>query len=391
MNFLSELMIGTYLKDSTLAASSFMNLIKLFIVNGGIDREYLPKALSLAMASFLTIPYRVFEQVKFARKLAELQINLPPIFIIGHHRSGTTYFHDLMSRDPNFGYLEHWQGMRGSEIFLSSPELAKHWTNSNYPRKRTSDEIMVLANSPVEEEFALANSSPYSFYASLLFPRNMKKIFQQFVLFEDDNEQIKTQWKKAYTTILKRIVLSKKEKNLLLKNPVNTARIKILLEIFPDAKFIYLYRNPYTIYASTIQLYTRILAQSALQNITEVELEENIIFIYQQMMQKYLVEKNYIPPENLIEIRYEDFIGNEIIYLKRIYTQFKLSDFEQSESEFKKYIDSQDRYKTNKYILDEETITKITEQWRFTIEKWKYDVPDELRAYPENGSSLESV
>ncbi|MGB8688990.1 MAG: sulfotransferase [Microcoleus sp.] len=391
MKSLAKLMIDTYLKDSTLAGSSFINLMKLFVVNGGIDREYLPQALSIAMASFLTIPYRVFEKMKFAQKIAELEIDLPPIFIIGHHRSGTTYFHDLMSRDPNFGYLEHWQGMRGSEIFLSSPELAKHWADSNYPKKRKSDDVMVLANSPVEEEFALGNSSPYSFYTSLYFPKNMKKTFQQVVLFEDDNEQIKNQWKTAYTDVLKRIFLSKNGKRLLLKNPVNTARINILLEIFPDAKFIYLYRNPYTVYTSMSQLYKRILPLSRLQNITEVELEANIIFIYQQMMQKYLVDKNHIPPENLIEIRYEDFIGNEILYLKRIYNQFNLSDFEQSESEFKKYIDSQVKYKTNKYTLDEETITKITEEWRFTIEKWQYDIPDELRAYPKNGSSLESA
>jgi hypothetical protein len=391
MKSLAKLMIDTYLKDSTLAGSSFINLMKLFIVNGGIDREYLPQALSIAMASFLTIPYRVFEKIKFAQKIAELEIDLPPIFIIGHHRSGTTYFHDLMSRDPNFGYLEHWQGMRGSEIFLSSPELAKHWADSNYPSKRKSDDVMVLANSPVEEEFALGNSSPYSFYTSFCFPKNLKKTFQQVVLFEDGNEQIKHQWKKDYTSLLKRISLSKNGKRLLLKNPVNTARINILLEIFPDAKFIYLYRNPYIVYASMSQAYKRVLPMLRLQNITEVELEQNIIFIYQQMMQKYLVDKNHIPPENLIEIRYEDFIGNEILYLKRIYNQFNLSDFEQSESEFKKYIDSQAKYKTNKYILDEETITKISEEWRFTIEKWQYDIPDELKAYPENGSSLESI
>jgi omega-hydroxy-beta-dihydromenaquinone-9 sulfotransferase len=391
MKFLTGLMIRTYLKDSTLAGSSFINLMKLFLVNRGIDREYLPQAFSLAMISFLTIPYRVFEKVKFVRKIAELEIDLPPIFIIGHHRSGTTYFHDLMSRDPNFGYLEHWQGMRGSEIFLSSPELAKDWADSNYPRKRRADDVMVLASSPAEEEFALGNSSPYSFYTWLWFPKNMKKIFQQCVLFEYENEQIKTQWKKAYTTILKRIILSKNGKRLLLKNPVNTARINILLEIFPDAKFIYLYRNPYTVYASASQLYKRILPLSRLQNITEVELEENIIFIYQQIMQKYLVDKNHIPPENLIEVKYEDFIGNEILYLNKIYTQFKLSGFEHSESEFKKYIDSQAKYKTNKYILDEKTITKITEEWRFTIEKWQYDIPDEFRADPENGRSLESI
>lgn len=373
--------IFTAAQEHPLAGSSFINLIKLLTLNGGIDREYLTRTLSIAMASFSTIPLRVFETVKFAQKIADLPIDFPPIFLIGHHRSGTTYLHDLMSRDPNFCYLEHWQAMGGSEIFLGSPELAKSWADSNYPRKRISDGVIMYAESPEEEEFALANSSLYSFYAWHYFPKNMKKLFQQFALFENQNDQIKTEWKKAYMQVLQRISLCGNGKRLLIKNPVHTARVKILLEIFPDAKFICIYRNPYTIYASTRQLYKKLLPIFQLQNISEVELEENILYIYQQMMQKYLADKNYIPPENLIEIRYEDFIGNEILYLNKVYSQFNLPGFEQAESEFKKYIESQAKYKTNQYILDEETITKITEEWKFTIEKWQYDLPDSFRSY----------
>ncbi len=368
--------------EHPLAGSSFINLIKLLILNGGIDREHLSRALFIAKVSFLTIPLRVFERVKFSRKIAKLQIDLPPIFIIGHHRSGTTYLHDLMSRDSNFCFLEHWQAMGGSEIFLGSPEVAKSWGDSNYPRKRISDGVIMFTDSPEEEEFALANSSVFSFYAWHYFPKSTKKLFQKFGLFEGQSEQIKTKWKKAYTRILKRISLSGNGKRIMIKNPVNTARVKILLEIFPDAKFIHLYRNPYTIYASTRQLYKKLLPIFMLQNINEVELEENIIYIYQKMMQNYLVDKNYIPEENLIEIRYEDFVGNEILYLNRIYSQFNLPGFEEAESEFKRYIASQTKYQTNKYILDEKTITKITEQWKFTIEKWQYDLPDDLRSYP---------
>jgi hypothetical protein len=230
--------IFTAAQEHPLAGSSFINLIKLLTLNGGIDREYLPRTLSIAMASFLTIPLRVYEKVKFSQKIADLPIDLPPIFLIGHHRSGTTYLHDLMSRDPNFCYLEHWQAMGGSEIFLGSPELAKSWADSNYPRKRISDGVIMYADSPEEEEFARANSSMYSFYAWHYFPKNMKKMFQQFALFENPNDQIKSEWKKAYMKVLNRISFSGNGKRLLIKNPVHTARVKILLEIFPEAKFI---------------------------------------------------------------------------------------------------------------------------------------------------------
>ncbi len=368
----------TAVEQHPLAGSSFISLMKLFLGNGGVDREYLPQALSVATASFLTIPLKIFENVKFSQKIADTQLEFPPIFIIGHPRSGTTYFQYLMSLDPNLGYLENWQAMRGSEIFLSNQELAKRWADSNYPRKRISDGVMMFANSPAEEEYPLANACPYSFYTWFYFPKNMRKIFQNFVLFEGVDQQIISEWKRAYTKMLKRITLSANGKRLILKNPINTARVKILLSMFPDAKFIHIYRNPYSIYASTNTLYKKIVRVLGLQTINEAELEENIIFIYKQMMEKFLVDKSSIPPENLIEIKYEDFIGNEIQYFKQIYEQFKLPDFEQAEAEFKKYIKSQANYETNKYTLDEETIKKITEEWRFTIEKWQYDLPTEL-------------
>lgn len=368
----------TAVEQHPLAGSSFISLMKLFLGNGGVDREYLPQALSIATASFLTIPLKIFENVKFSQKIADTQLEFPPIFIIGHPRSGTTYFQYLMSLDPNLGYLENWQAMRGSEIFLSNQELAKRWADSNYPRKRISDGVMMFANSPAEEEYPLANACPYSFYTWFYFPKNMRKIFQNFVLFEGVDQQIISEWKRAYTKMLKRITLSAHGKRLILKNPINTARVKILLSMFPDAKFIHIYRNPYSIYASTNTLYKKIVRLLGLQNINEAELEENIIFIYKQMMEKFLVDKSSIPPENLIEIKYEDFIGNEIQYFKQIYEQFNLLDFEQAEAEFKKYIKSQANYETNKYTLDEETIKKITEEWSFTIEKWQYDLPTEL-------------
>jgi hypothetical protein len=46
----------------------------------------------------------------------------------------------------------------------------------------------------------------------------------------------------------KRGVVSKdKPKPLLIKSPVHTARIPLLLRLFPKAKFIYMHRNPYEV------------------------------------------------------------------------------------------------------------------------------------------------
>lgn len=108
-------------------------------------------------------------------------------------------------------------------------------------------------------------------------------------------------------------------------------------------------------------------------------MSENIFYLYKSMMKKCLSDRSLIPPANLIEISYEDFVGNEMSYLSKIYAQFNLPGFEIAEPLFKKYIESQANYETNKYSLDAETIRRIGEEWKFTIDLWQYDVPETIR------------
>jgi len=344
-----------------LAYGSFINWIKLLLENGGIEKN-ITKALYISLSTLFGIPFRIFENARFGKKIKNLEIKESPILIIGHWRSGTTYLHNLISQDKSLGYISGFQAF-APEVFLGIEKVFKP----------------IL--SPQEEEHAIANMCSYSFYHGLFFPKNIKKYFRKFVVFDEDSEEIRTKWKEIYIEILKKASFSMRGKRLVLKNPTNTGRIKILLEIFPDAKFIHIYRNPYAVYASTKHLFcTRILREWAFQDISEEELEENILLLYKEIMQRFFEEKNLIPPRNFVEIKYEDLEVNPLEELKRIYNELELPGFEKSKEDFKAYITaSQANYKKNKYMLNDETIKKVYQHWKFTIERWKYDVPEDLR------------
>jgi hypothetical protein len=363
-----------------LSGGSFLNWLKLLVVNGGVDRPYLPQALTVSQLSFLTIYLRIVEQVRFGWQIENCAIAQPPIFIIGHWRSGTTYLLNLITQDNSLGYISRFQAFRGSEIFLSYPDLAKRWTHEDFSGQRISDNIIMSAYSPCEEEFALANSSVYSFYHGFYFPKNMKEIFQKWALFETVDKSEQAAWKKAYMKLVKKVTLGAAGKRLVLKNPLNTARIPVLLEMFPEAKFIHIYRNPYKIYASAHQLFQRLVASLGLQSISESEISHNIIFFYQQMMQKFLNDRQMIKPDNLVEIKYEDFVGNELAVLQHIYNQFDLPGFEDAKDNFSQYLQSQASYQVNQYELQAKTIDTITEAWKFAFEVWPYDLPDDIKA-----------
>ena len=51
------------------------------------------------------------ENIRFGRKLRETQIKQPPIFVLGHWRSGSTLLHNLITSDPQFSYVSLYQTM----------------------------------------------------------------------------------------------------------------------------------------------------------------------------------------------------------------------------------------------------------------------------------------
>lgn len=361
------------LTSHPLSMGSFTNWLNLLIHNGGVDKKYIPKALCISLISCLGIPLRIIERVKYNKKAENLEIQHQPIFILGHWRSGTTYLHHLISQDPNLGYVSIGQAS-APEMFLAHKKLLDFIFN-NFQKTRLMDSVESSNILPAEEEFAVGNISPYSFMHGAVFSKNISKYFQDVVLFHQVSEESKLQWKNYYINVLKKATLHMHSKRLVLKNPPNTARVKLLLEMFPTAKFIHIYRNPYIVYASTKHLSQNILPIFALQEISEQELDENILKFYQQLMHKFFAEQSLIPKENLIEIKYEDFVCAELAQLQKIYEHLNLPNFEKAKENFQKYIDDHSNYETNKYLFDEETIAKVYDAWKFTIDKWQYSPP----------------
>jgi hypothetical protein len=164
-------------------------------------------------------------------------------------------------------------------------------------------------------------------------------------------------------------------KQLVLKNPANTARIKFLLESYPNAKFIHIYRNPYTIYLSTRYFYKKTMENFMFQNVSNFLIEDSIIKIYKDLMKCYFAEKKLIPQGNLVEIKFEDLEKDAIGQLKKIYDTLSLPGFNKCKSKIEAYLGEQKNYRKNKFQLPKETIDKVEKQWGFTIKKWDYSIP----------------
>lgn len=357
-----------------LPGSTFTNLLRLFAQNKfRISIIGMPRALYSLLMSFILSPLNLIEKLRYGEKIKKTKIEKPPIFIIGHWRSGTTYLHNLITQDKQFAFPTTFHTVVPS-LFISFEKLIKPIVESSLPPTRPEDNVPLGADLPQEEEYAIGNLCPYSFYNGWCFPKNME-FYYRFVCMEDVPKRAIEEWKRVYLNFLKKVTLLNNGKQLVLKNPANTGRIKILLEMFPSAKFIHIYRNPYHVFLSMKRDIETEMSLYCVQKPREWDfIEKAMVELYNKMHEKYFREKKLIPAGNLTEVRYENFVENPFDEIKRVYEELNLPRFEQAKENFKKFIAMQSEIKPHKYVIDDKLKKKIYNYFRFTIDKWGYDV-----------------
>jgi omega-hydroxy-beta-dihydromenaquinone-9 sulfotransferase len=349
---------------------SIKNWIKLVGKNGGIDSNYFSRALFITVSSLFFIPARLLFKYTYNARIDKERIQYPPVFIIGHWRSGTTYLHELLCQDPQFCYVSMWNTLLPDSFLVLNP--IKKIFSQFLPSERPMDAIKVDIDGPYEDEAALAVLNPWSFFHCFHFPKNSEEQYSKSVHFIDLTAEEKNQWKKNYLRFIKTVIFVNHGKRLLSKNPSNTARIKTLLELFPDACFIHIYRDPYKVFLSTKQMRTRVLDTLALQNISEPEIEQQVITQYTGLMTSYFEQKEILLEHKLIEIKYEDLIIDPIQQVQKIYSTLHLPGLENALSAIQRYLENKTDYKTNVYSFDKKVIQTVNNNWMFTMKRWKY-------------------
>lgn len=341
--------------------------------NKGIDRRYLHRALFITVISVCTAPVRILFKKKYEAEIARQRLHHPPVFIIGHWRSGTTYLHELICTDPQFCYTSLWNTLLPDSGLLLEP--IKGFLSRFLPAERPMDAITVDIDGPYEDEAALAVLLPWSFFHCLHFPRNAEEQYQKSIHFQGLSSTQKDQWKAAYLQFIKMVSFANKGKRFVSKNPPNTARIPILLEMFPDARFIHIYRSPYLVYLSTKKMRMRVLDKLALQDASEEAIETQVIQNYLRLMNSFFETKHLIPKDRFVEIKYEDLTADPIRQVTHIYKTLQLPGLENALAEMRRYLQKKSEYKTNVYRIDEKIVDHVQKNWGSMGDRWGYPPP----------------
>ena len=206
----------------------------------------------------------------------------------------------------------------------------------------------------------------------------MLKYYNDYIRFRNvDIEQLE-KWKLNYKLLIKKALKNTRRERFLSKNPPNTGRIKILLEMFPNAKFIHIHRNPIEVFLSTQNFYKKMLPPLQLQDISQEEVDLMIIKIYKEMMNDYFEQKELIPTSNLVEVSYEQLEKKPNEVLGFIYDVLHLEGFTEAAPNFEKYTNNLKNYKKNKHAISRKQLDILIKEWGFSMEKLKYTIPNNI-------------
>ena len=340
----------------------------------------------------ISAPFRLIEGKKY--KQLNTKKNYPgsnrsPVFIIGHWRSGTTYIHNLLSMDPGFIFQNKYQNFF-SDNFLTTEDFFKpvlsKMMNSVSPVKTWKANVSKTMNmdTPSESDTALISEiSEFTYHWSHLFPKAWEKYFDKYLFLENISEKDLAEWKETMDHLLNKVYLKNKKGRLLIKNPGDTARINHLLELYPDAKFIFIHRNPYDVFYSNLKLWDSVLNTVALQNISEEEKKNIVLNVYRKLHQKYFEQKRLLKPSQLVEVSYNGIIASPLETLQQIYEQLEMPGYNQALPYFRTYIEAAMKWKKSDYNKFYEDILEINKQWNFAFNLWEYPKldPGEYSAY----------
>jgi len=336
-----------------------------------ITLNCLPNIFTVTIwAPFNSLLYIVSE-IMYGAKANRHKIEPAPIFVLGHWRSGTTFLHDLLACDPAHGYPTTYQCFFPNHFLLTGGAV-RRWFNVFLPKRRPMDNVPVGVDRPQEDEFAFANLGMGTHYVTLAWPRHGPQDMDYLDLVNLSEEE-RSSWERDFMWFIRRLSF-KQKKRLVVKSPAHTARIRTLVKLFPDARFIHISRNPLAIYPSTVKLWKALDSVQGLHNPAQDDpwMEEFVFSVFDTVFKRYEEDRKLIPDGHLAEITYEDLAADPKAVMRDVYCRLDLGDIARAEARMDAYLVGQGEYQPNVFDLSKDLHAKILKRWGGYIKRFGY-------------------
>ncbi|NUQ63108.1 MAG: sulfotransferase [Pirellulales bacterium] len=326
-------------------------------------------ALILCGVSVINSFLWALQSLLLGRKIRRTEIREAPVFVLGHWRSGTTLLHELLVADPRHTFPDTYACFAPNH-FLLSAGMFKWWLRFLLPAKRPMDDMGVGWDHPQEDEWAMCNMGIPSPYLTFVFPNRPPQCSEYLDLRAVPPAAL-DRWKRAFVWFL-RCLTVQNPKRIVLKSPQHTCRVRTLLEIFPESRFVHIVRDPYVVFPSTVKTFLRMSRYHGLQVPKWEDLPEQVFETFTHMYEVFEEDRTRIDPSRFCEVRYEDLVRDPVGQMRLVYERLGLGSFDSALPAVEAYAVRTKDFRTNRYELDPATRDEVTRRWGTFIERYGY-------------------
>jgi hypothetical protein len=232
---------------------------------------------------------------------------------------------------------------------------------------------------PQEDEFALCNLGVPSPYLAWAFP-NHGPVADEYLDLVSLPGPDRERWKRTWREFVLRVA-ARRNGRIVLKSPTHTARLRTILEVFPDARFVHIVRDPLVLFASTVRLWTSLSQVEGMQSPLSADwIPGHVLDTFVRMYARFEQDRNLVPAGRLVDVHYESLVADPVGEMRRIYKELNLGDFAQVQPAVAEYASQTRDYRTNRHALAPEMAERVRKRWAPYFERYGYAGSDLVSA-----------
>jgi hypothetical protein len=242
---------------------------------------------------------------------------VPPVVIAGLPRTGTTHLHNLLAAGPTFRTLPYWESMEPlpmpAEVGVvpdprrARSDLAVDFMNAAMPHFALMHE---MTTDHVHEEIQLlANDFSTMFFETIA----EVPAFRDHYLAHDQTPHYR-----YLRTQLQALQHVRGGRRWLLKSPQHLEQLPVLEKVFPDLTVVVTHRDPVPV---TISMATMVAYSARMHRapVPAAELGRYWGDRIDRMLTSLIADRDAIPAERSIDVRFDDFMADELATAERVY------------------------------------------------------------------------
>jgi hypothetical protein len=302
-----------------------------------------------------------------------------PIFVVGPPRTGTTIFHDLLAMDPDIRVPLTWE----TSYPLPPPETATFRTDPRIARVQADldrvDQLIPEFKSmhPMGAERAQECVAITSHdLASMIYQTQFDvSTYDRWVLDHDMRSAL--EWHRRFLQVLQ---WKAPGKRWALKSPQHLWHMEQVHRQYPDALFVQTHRDPVRVLVSISSLVAALRRLSS----DEVSLPEVAEYYAMALAKGYdntvaYRQSGKLPESQVVDLYFQDFIGDQIGTLRRAYQHFGLDLSDAAARAMQAFLDANPADKFGRHLYSFADIGMDERRARGMFDRYQtyFEIPSE--------------